>query len=422
MSGPYTALPDAAHDVCRSQAEKGFVWDLYKESRHRRWSQLPRQSLRSLADRYSLTKERVQRVLSELHDEDLIVVEVEMRGKRRDAMTIRVHDPMAKSQYRHAARHAARHERDTEAQEEPGSNGTSATRTRHAARHAARHEPPDSAASNTVPPVPQNPEPGSLIPEEEQGSVSAEADTPLFPDSVDVRKDPKTGFTVITTDPGRRRRGEKGTAPRAAQPTAAGPTAPRGIASGLPPELDAIGSDIATETTVARPAPGPAAAEVPKWARSRDFRREDGPPAERMRLIHRAVETIRAKSVDPMRMATNAKPVIALWKALERPPLAEFIDELVLVAEAAHQCPDKLFARDIRGEGWADGRDRSRDVTTICVQSRWDTRLDAAQAWDSAGRPGRGGGGFDPADPQAPFKANRAAILAEQARKYGGAS
>lgn len=97
------------------------------------------------------------------------------------------------------------------------------------------------------------------------------------------------------------------------------------------------------------------------------------------------LQAIRGK---PGVSATAAKPVLALWRALERPPLTGFVEDVKLVASAAHSCPHGLFARDIRAEGWPEGTPRQRDPATICVQKRWDARLQAARDWVEDGKPG----------------------------------
>lgn len=89
----------------------------------------------------------------------------------------------------------------------------------------------------------------------------------------------------------------------------------------------------------------------------------------------------------PDSCGTASKAVLGLWKAVGYPDLESFGRDLKLVAEAARDCPDRVFARDIRAEGWPDGTDRHRDLGTICRQDRWDVRLVTARAWDAAGRP-----------------------------------
>lgn len=90
---------------------------------------------------------------------------------------------------------------------------------------------------------------------------------------------------------------------------------------------------------------------------------------------------ITGREPNPSRAATAAGEVLKVWRKLERPPLNEFHEDFTLVARAARKCPDPLFARDIRGEGWAGARDRSQDVSTLCVLKKWDDRLRAAREW-----------------------------------------
>ena len=64
------------------------------------------------------------------------------------------------------------------------------------------------------------------------------------------------------------------------------------------------------------------------------------------------------------------------------------VDEVLLVVAAMKRCPSKLFAYDVRAEGWEGGMDRSQLWGTLVVQRRWEDRLTVATRWDSDGRPG----------------------------------
>jgi hypothetical protein len=97
--------------------------------------------------------------------------------------------------------------------------------------------------------------------------------------------------------------------------------------------------------------------------------------------VLRCLAAITLRDVDPKRCATAAKSVVGLWKVLEMPDIEEFADDLCLVAKAAHECPHQLFARDIRGEGWADGSNRAKSVDTICRRGKFYDRLNAARDW-----------------------------------------
>ena len=122
---------------------------------------------------------------------------------------------------------------------------------------------------------------------------------------------------------------------------------------------------------------------LPAWA-------EGKPPARLTRqqyadTVVEAIRLIRRKQPNPDRCGTDAKAVRSLWRSLGWQPPAEFLADVGLVADAAHDCPDPLFARDIRAEGWTGGTDRSSSVATVCVQDRWTARLDRARQW-RAGR------------------------------------
>jgi len=99
----------------------------------------------------------------------------------------------------------------------------------------------------------------------------------------------------------------------------------------------------------------------------------------------RVIEEIRQKPVAMGGSVGDRKALTALWKSGGRPDPEAFFDDLVLVAKAFRECPDPLFARDVRAEGWASGTDRHRSVATLCVQSRLDDRIDAATRWRDSG-------------------------------------
>jgi hypothetical protein len=103
-------------------------------------------------------------------------------------------------------------------------------------------------------------------------------------------------------------------------------------------------------------------------------------------MVVRCVQEARGKLPAPERCGTDAGPILALWRRLGYPPPADLHRDFARVAAWAQLATDTAAARDIRAEGWAEGRDRSRDVTTLARQDRWASRLDAATAWEDAGR------------------------------------
>jgi hypothetical protein len=110
-------------------------------------------------------------------------------------------------------------------------------------------------------------------------------------------------------------------------------------------------------------------------------------------LVVRVLESVRQRPVaDPHRCATDARSVLALWRALEHPPPDELAADLDLVARWARESSDHLAENDIRGvraDGVRWGPDRSLSVATLCTQTRWADRLDAARRWASgAATPG----------------------------------
>lgn len=104
--------------------------------------------------------------------------------------------------------------------------------------------------------------------------------------------------------------------------------------------------------------------------------------------VARAIQEIQQRRALPLdRLGSSAKSVLALWRALGRPPLDALAEDLALVAAWARESSDRLAARDLRAEGWEGQPNRSRSVDTLCRQTRWADRLAAAQAWDRRGRP-----------------------------------
>lgn len=116
-------------------------------------------------------------------------------------------------------------------------------------------------------------------------------------------------------------------------------------------------------------------------------------------LVLRAVEEITQRSVAPARCASHAKEILSLWRSLGCPEPCELAEEIALVARAARESAARLFARDVRAEGWPGGVDRRHSVATLCVHRRWDERLAVAREWAAAGYPivttGASTDGFD---------------------------
>lgn len=140
-----------------------------------------------------------------------------------------------------------------------------------------------------------------------------------------------------------------------------------------------------THTPTPTPPPSEGVTPVPAWARN--VRLPDGVArSDIVDVVVAAKDAAIGVPGNPERAGTASKAVLALWRAIGCPMLPAFRDELLLVIEAAKDCPDPLFARDIRAEGWVGGSDRHRDLGTLCRHDRWDVRLDAARRWDAAGR------------------------------------
>jgi hypothetical protein len=98
-------------------------------------------------------------------------------------------------------------------------------------------------------------------------------------------------------------------------------------------------------------------------------------------MVIRCLREIREAPVVVGRCGTDAKEVLGLWRALERPDLGWFADRLTLVARAAQISATKVFARDVRAEGWPEGADRTNHVGTLTTRKRWADRLSEAEEW-----------------------------------------
>jgi hypothetical protein len=97
----------------------------------------------------------------------------------------------------------------------------------------------------------------------------------------------------------------------------------------------------------------------------------------------RALRELRQAPVDPDRAGTAAGELLRLWRAIGRPPIEDFADDVALVARAAQVSRKPIFSRDVRGEGTGgDLQNRMNDVGTLTVQRRWDDRLVAAREWE----------------------------------------
>ena len=121
----------------------------------------------------------------------------------------------------------------------------------------------------------------------------------------------------------------------------------------------------------------------PKWSKVKGHK-----SAEVFAAIQGALEVMRGK---PIALATkcgsDAKSILSLWRAVEEPDFPEFGAELKLVAEAFQDCPDPIFARNVRAEDWPAGTNRKRHVSQLCRHDVFADRLDAARRWDDEGRP-----------------------------------
>ncbi len=141
---------------------------------------------------------------------------------------------------------------------------------------------------------------------------------------------------------------------------------------------------------------------VPKWLRTwlkTDGRAVGRPAIEVLGALGRTLEAIRGKPGNVVESA--GRSILRLWREMlaEGISLGDNLEGLVepvaLMGAACRLCPDPIFARDVRGEGWENGRDRSRNIAAICrlappsssSGATWQERLEAARRWDTIGRP-----------------------------------
>jgi len=106
-----------------------------------------------------------------------------------------------------------------------------------------------------------------------------------------------------------------------------------------------------------------------------------GLPAGLAEAVLVCIAEVKQRPVNPARTGTDAKTIVALWRREGKPDPLTFRADLLAVIRWARESADKLAARDIRAEGWADGVDRHDDLSTLTRQDKWSVRLDAAKRW-----------------------------------------
>lgn len=159
---------------------------------------------------------------------------------------------------------------------------------------------------------------------------------------------------------------------------------------------------------------------APKWARERWAKPPPGVSRlDVVALVVRCKTAVDGTPPNPERCKTDARPILSLWEADGHRPPEDFAADFEAVAEAARDCPEPLFARDIRAEGWAGGVDRRGDIATICRHERWSIRVKTARAWVDAGRP-TGSNSHTAAPPPVQRQAPRPyESIAQQAARLG---
>lgn len=109
-----------------------------------------------------------------------------------------------------------------------------------------------------------------------------------------------------------------------------------------------------------------------------------GLPDGMVEAVLACIGEVRQRPINPARTGTDAKTILALWRALGKPEAQNLRDDLLTVIRWARESSDKLAARDIRAEGWEGGTDRHGDLSTLCRQDKWSARVEAARAWSTA--------------------------------------
>lgn len=136
------------------------------------------------------------------------------------------------------------------------------------------------------------------------------------------------------------------------------------------------------------PKPSHSASDLPGWVMG-PAAAGNVPAAQLVASVVQCLGLITGRNHKPHRCGTDARLVLSLWKARGYPALELFAAEVELVARAARESANPLFARDVRGEGWDGAPDRSRSVDTLLRHKKWSERIDAARRWENRPRGNR---------------------------------
>ena len=142
---------------------------------------------------------------------------------------------------------------------------------------------------------------------------------------------------------------------------------------------------------------------LPWWSKAikpRSHAKKLGTKRELVAGIQQVLTRWRGDDPEAIPARGPSEAVLKLWDAMresygDRVDLAKAIDRASLIAEACVGCPDEIFAKHVRGEGWEGKSDASRNHGAVfrvraphhSSGADWETRLQAAIAWDNAGRP-----------------------------------
>lgn len=143
---------------------------------------------------------------------------------------------------------------------------------------------------------------------------------------------------------------------------------------------------------------------VPRWL-SRWLQGDGRPvratatPGATLEAVTVCLNAIRSTDKRPDQIVESAaRPVLRLWREMaidDSAALPDLVAGVVLLAEACQHCPDPVFARAVRGEGWEGSRNRARNVAAVCrlrppetsQGATWQERIEVARQWEADGKP-----------------------------------
>ena len=105
-------------------------------------------------------------------------------------------------------------------------------------------------------------------------------------------------------------------------------------------------------------------------------------------VVHAGRRLSRDGELGLQNMQADGPTLLAFWGEIGAPEPSAFSQDLALVAEAFHLCPEPIFARYVRAQGVEDRfPNRESSMRELCNRSAWQDRLAAARLWNQRGRP-----------------------------------